>query len=84
MMRESMMNTGNMMMGWGGMVLGPLMMIGILALVILGIVMLVKCMINSSSNSSFSNQALNILQERFASGDIDEAEYQDRKRKITA
>lgn len=34
---------------------------------------------SSSNNSSFNNSALNILNERFANGEIDEEEYTKKK-----
>lgn len=66
MMGNGMMNGSNMMMGWGGMFFGPLMMIGILALAIFAIVMMVKWMNDGGSGHHSSNNSLNMLKERLA------------------
>ena len=42
MMGNGMMDSSNMTMGWGGMFFGPLIMVGFFALIVFGIVMLVK------------------------------------------
>ncbi len=73
-----MMNGGMMdgdFMGWGGF-FGPVFMIAILALIIFAIVMLVKW----ASGTGTSNQAQEILNQRFAAGDIDKAEYEEKRR----
>ena len=82
MMDNGMMNGSNMMMGWGGMFFGPFMMIGFFALIILAIVMIVKWASGNSSGYRSSSEALNILNERFAAGDIDAREYEERRRII--
>ncbi len=42
MMGNGMMNGNNVMIGWGGMYLGPWMMIGVFALIVFSIVMIVR------------------------------------------
>ncbi len=72
-----------MMMGWGGMFFGPLMMIAFIALIIFAIVMLIKWLTASGSwNFGVDDASLSILKERFATGDIDATEYDDRKRQL--
>ena len=64
------------MMGYGGgfgMFFGPLFLIGLVIFIIY--------FISKSEPSSTSKNALNILNERFARGEIDQNEY-DSKRKI--
>ncbi len=82
MMGNGMMNGGNMMMGWGGLFIGPLMMIAFLTLIVFAIVMLVKGMSGSNSNHHSSHGSLNILKERRASGEINQVEYEDIKRQL--
>lgn len=84
MMGTGMMDSSNMMMGWGGMFFGPLIMVGFFALIVFGIVMLVKWISSDTSNHQPSVGAINVLNERFAAGDIDEAEYENRKRILKA
>jgi len=80
MLNDGMMNGGNMIMGWGGMFFGPFMMIGFFALIILAIVMIVKWASGGGTGIQSSNEALNILNERFAAGDIDVTEYEERRK----
>lgn len=70
-------------MGWGwgsGMWLGPLFMIIPLALLIVAIVALVRWMGGGGSNGSGRvRTARDILDERYARGEIDREEYQRRR-----
>lgn len=55
-------------------------------LIIVGIVALVKWMITSSAGDGRSgggDKALDILKQRYARGEIDEQEFQKRKRDLT-
>ncbi|MEE9315121.1 MAG: SHOCT domain-containing protein [Rhizobiaceae bacterium] len=73
MMNSGMMN-GEMM--WGnGMWLGPLIMIAVIALVLALAVMMVKWM----SGSSKGDNSLALLKERFAAGDIDKQEFEEKR-----
>jgi len=64
--------------GWG-MWLGPLFMIASLALVIAGIVALVRWSGGGSDGSGRVRTARDILEERYARGEIDREEYQRRR-----
>ena len=67
---------------WGsGMIFGPLMMLGFFAILIFGIVLLVKWVMGSNqpSQNTQSSSALDILNERFAKGEIEKEEYEERK-----
>ena len=70
------------MMG-GGMILGMVFGIIVLGLIIYGIVLLVRKQGATKENStSFERQgdsSMDILKERFARGEIDEAEFEKRK-----
>lgn len=72
--------------GFGGG-FGGFFMIFFWVLIIIGIVVLVKWMGNSSGaagQSGSDSKALDILKERYARGEIDEQEFQKRKRDLTS
>ena len=77
---------GPHMMWWGGaMIFGPLFMVLVLALVIAIVVLLVRWLGGpwlgmSSSYPPPSRTPLDILKERFARGEIDKEEYEERRR----
>ena len=74
------------MMWWGGaMIFGPLFMVLVLALVVAIVVLVVRWLGGpwpgmSSSHPPPSRTPLNILKERFARGEIDKEEYEERRR----
>ena len=75
-----MMNWGG---GWGGMIVGPIMMIVMLVLVIVIAVAVLRWLgvIGSAGRQADGKEsALEILERRFARGEIDEAELKDRKK----
>ena len=70
-------------MMWGSwMFFGPLMMIAFIALIVVVVVLLVRWLgaHKPSDNISSENNAENILKERFARGEIDKQEYEERLR----
>ena len=67
--------TGSMM-GWFG---GGIMMILFWAIVIYFIVWLVR---NNKANGKDSNKALGILKERYAKGEIDKNEFEEKKKEL--
>ncbi len=71
--------------GWGGMIFGPLMMIVFIA-VIVGIVVLVVRWLGgvggAPAQGSKPKAALEILEERFARGEIDKDEFESRRRAL--
>ena len=75
-----MMQGYDMMSGWGGMWLGPIFSIAFLVLVVVLIVWLVGALTGNSSTSTEHGIApRQILDERFAKGDIDKEEYNRRR-----
>lgn len=72
---------GHMMWGGGYGMFGGLMMILFWGIVIALIVFAVKWMSDNRGTSKNRRDALDILRERFASGEIDEEEF-DRRRKV--
>ena len=79
---------GPHMMGWGGgwygMIFGPIFMILVLALVIAVAVLLVRWLGGSSFTATLqqppARTPLDILKERFARGEIDRQEFEERRR----
>jgi putative membrane protein len=72
--------------GWGlGMALGPLMMLGFWVVVLLGVVALVRGLAGTSTDrtDTRTETALEILQRRYAAGEITRDEY-DQMRGVLA
>ena len=77
------------MMPWYGMFLGPLMMILFIALVVVIVVLIVRWLGGPAMGhdgaarhrpAGGQRDAVDILRERFARGEIDEEEFHRRKR----
>jgi putative membrane protein len=68
--------------GWYGMFFGPLIMILVLAVVIAAVVLIVRWSGGGSpwQGSPPQRKPLDILKERFARGEIDKAEFEERRR----
>ena len=75
--------------GWYGMIFGPLMMIVVIAAIVVVVVLLVRWLggpgtgAGPASPAGSETRALDVLKERFARGEIDADEYQERKRIIS-
>ncbi len=71
--------------GWGWMFFGPLMMIAVIAAVVAVVVLLVRWLGGGQTRrpGSTGRGALDILEERFARGEIDREEFDERKRALT-
>jgi putative membrane protein len=67
--------------GWGGMGFGMLLFWGLL---IAGIVMLLKCARGSGTcgKQGCENSALDLLKERYARGEIEREEFEQKKRDL--
>ena len=76
-----------MMDGWGMGWFGGIYMIVFWILILVGLVFLIKWLVQSTSrgqaDGSSSNRALEILKERYARGEIDKTEFEE-KRKVLA
>lgn len=82
MMRDGFVSGDGMMWGWGGMFFGPLMMVGVLALLVFVIVMIVKAAGGGASDAQSVEAPLDILKCRLAAGEVDEIEYGNLKKRI--
>lgn len=72
-----------MMGGWGMGWFGGIFMIIFWILILVGLVFLIKWLIQSTSRghtgNAGGNRALEILEERYARGEIDKAEFETKK-----
>lgn len=73
--------------GWGGMLFGSFMMILFWGAIILVIVLAIRWLSGGSSPGlglqAPNRRALDILHERFARGEIDREEFEERKRLLS-
>jgi len=73
--------------GWSGMIFGPVLMIVIVVLIVVVAVLVVRWMggLNPTAPSQgprSNNQAIDILRERFARGEIDAEEFESKRRTL--
>ncbi len=73
--------------GWGHMMFGGFMMIAFWGTIIVLIILAVRWLGSGSAQgragSASGRTALDILEERFARGEIDKAEFEERKRSLS-
>jgi putative membrane protein len=70
--------------GSGTDVWGFIFMVLMMALVFLGIVLLVRYLANSSHSSNNENSALEILKNRYAKGEIEKKEFDEKRKDLKA
>jgi putative membrane protein len=75
--------------GWGMMVFGPLMMILFVAAIVVLVVLALRWLggsghLHADRSGNGRTSPLDILQERLAKGEIDVAEYEERRRALGA
>mgnify|MGYP001078000422 CR=1 FL=1 len=70
--------------GWGGMIFGPIFMILVLAVTIAVAVLLVRWIAGPAQGPQHpqGRSPLDILKERYARGEIDKEEYEERRRTL--
>ncbi len=70
--------------GWGGMIFGPIMMIVFIAVAVVVVVLLVRWLggpgHGGALHSPPGKTPLDILKVRFAKGEIDKEEFEERRR----
>lgn len=66
-------------MGWFGGGAGPLFMLLFWGLVILGLVALVRWLAQSGVGQAREKTALDVLKERYARGEIDRKEFEQKR-----
>ena len=80
---SEMMYNDYMNLGWGGMLLGPIMMLLFLGLFIAFIILIIKWAGGlGSAGASRERTALDILEERYAAGEIDHDEFEERRKAL--
>ncbi len=74
--------------GWGGMIFGPIMMIVFIAVAVVVVVLLVRWLGGPGHGGALHSlpgkTPLDILKERFAKGEIDKKEFEERRRVLEA
>lgn len=70
--------------GWGGGMgwLGPVFMVAVWALVITGVVFLVRFLVRQSRESSPASGAIEVLKRRYAQGEISREEYEEKRKDL--
>jgi len=70
--------------GWHPWFIGPMMMFVFLVVVVVAVVLLVRWLGASGRGTSFdppsANKPLDILKERYARGEIDKEDFEERRR----
>lgn len=71
--------------GWGGMIFGPIMGILYIGLIVAAIVLVVRWLGGGHgiAPAPRGKTALQILEERFARGEIDKDEFEERRRLLS-
>ena len=77
---------GDHSMMWGNWFMGPMMLLFMVVIVVVAVVLILKLFGDggTAGKGHVSGNAMAILNERFAKGEIDKAEYEDRKKTMDA
>ncbi len=66
-------------MGWGG----PVLMVAVWVLIITGSVFLIRFLVRRSQGREHEDSALDILKRRYAQGEINKEEYEEKRKDLT-
>lgn len=72
--------------GWGGMMMGPLLMLVVLAAVLFVVIVAARWLVGAGHAGGApqgSKGPLDVLKDRFARGEIDKEEYEERRRVLS-
>jgi len=71
--------------GWGGMIFGPLLGLLYIGLIVVAVIFVVRWLGGEfgARPGSRGRSAIQILEERFARGEIDKDEFEERKRLLS-
>jgi putative membrane protein len=71
--------------GWGGMLFGPMMMVVFLAVVVMLVVLAFRWLASAGHVAGGAGRMspLDVLKDRFARGEIDKQEYEERRRVLS-
>ncbi len=75
---------GDHPMAWGGMFMGPVMMLLMIVFVVIAVIVIARVFGfgGHKAPTGTHDRALEILGERFARGEIDKAEFEERKKAL--
>jgi len=71
---------GGSPMWWGGMIIGPIMMVAFVVLTVLAVAWTLRATGLGWGSDRKRTSPLDILKERFARGDINRAEYEEQRK----
>ena len=66
--------------GWGGMIFGPIVMVAVIVVVVLQVRWLFNLGRGGASHNFPLQTPLDVLKQRFAKGEIDKGEFEERRR----
>ena len=75
-------NMPRLMDNWGWFSFGWIFMLVFWILIILGVAVLIRFLLNQGDNRAGKKTALDILKERYAKGEIDKKEFEEKKKDL--
>ena len=69
-------------MMWGGRGLGWIFMLVFWGLIVLGLILLIRWLVGMTKTTKGEESALDILKKRYARGEIDKQEFEQKKRDL--